>query len=203
MRHLSIRADAETGYELNPARSYFAIVSPEASVNLCMNPECVDLDGYVAQDGTTLLLSTAYQRRGVRSIGCISTAGSGMYYALREPLPIGKHFTFSVDIRGAGRFAIYFAGVDGPTGVGRKTVVDVPRFWNRYSVSLLVPNIDVSRLVVQSLDGGTFYVDGFQCENRPCATTFISGNLIAPFDTLGEGQVGYAWMGPAHTARPM
>ena len=43
-----------------------------------------------------------------------------------------------------------------------------------------------------------FYADGFQCENLPFATTFVSGNLEARTDTSAAGHMSYGWMGTTH-----
>jgi len=188
----------EGGYVLSPSRSYFAVVIPEDTVNLVANPEAVDLVGYTATNGTIASAAT-YQKRGARSLAVTpSGANGGVYYSLTGNLPTGKHYTFSVDIYGSGRFSIHF-GNSGGVRVGPEETFSTPGFWNRYSVTIFTTTgIAARTLVVRSVDGAPFYVDGFQCEQKPYATTFTSGNLEAQIDTSTPGRLSYGWMGVPH-----
>lgn len=196
-QHLIIPQE-ETGYVLNPEHSFFAVVIPEDTVNLVANPECYDTTGYSGMSAT-LASSAAQQRRGARSLLVTPTAGSGgVRYNMTANLATGKHYTFSVDILGAGRFAIYFGDSNGGR-LGPQESFVVPNFWNRYSITFFVPSgAAVRSLVVMALDGTPFYADGFQCENLPFATTFVSGNLEAQTDTSAPGRLAYGWMGTTH-----
>ena len=196
-QHLVIPQE-ETGYVLNPERSFFAVVIPDDTVNLVANPECADTTGYTGISATVATSATR-QRRGARSLLVTPSAvPGGIRYNLMADLAVGKHFTFSVDVFGQGRFAIYFGDSSG-VRVGPELAFVAPGFWNRYAVTVFVASgMNVRSLVVSSLEGNTFNVDGFQCEQKPYATTFVSGNLEAQTDTSAPGRLAYGWMGTTH-----
>lgn len=188
----------ETGYELNPERSYFALVVPEDGINLVINPECYDMNGYEAIDAT-LSVSSAVQRRGARSLSVSpSVAGGGVLCRLPSDMLEGRHYTFSVDVRSTsdGILCLHFGTTTGAR-LGGEVVFAVPAFWIRRSVSIVAP-AGARTLVVRSMDGIAFYADGFQLEDKPYATTFISGNIEAPIDLARPGRLHYGWMGAPH-----
>ena len=199
MRYLHIGQEPETGYALSEGRSFFSIVVPEASVNFVQNPEPVDLSSYFAIGSPTMTHDLTEQRRGIGSIKVVAAANEGVAYLFPSALPANKHYTASVDVKGPGQIAIFFGTVAGAQ-VGQAAFFNAPRFWNRQSVTILTPGSTVQSICVVAVEACTFYAGGFQCEAKPYATTFISGSLIAPFDTLPAGQMGYAWMGSSHRA---
>lgn len=196
-QHLIIPQE-ETGYVLSPEHSYFSVVIPEDTVNICANPETVDATGYVGMSATVASSATR-QRRGARSLLVTPSATpGGVRYNLTANLATDKHHTFSVDVFGQGRFAIYFGNSSG-VRIGPETAFLAPGFWNRYSITLFAAaGTSVRSLVVMSLDGNAFYADGFQCEQKPYATTFCSGNIEAQTDTSAPGRLSYGWMGTTH-----
>lgn len=196
LKPYAIIPQEEAGYNLNIERSYFALVLPEDSINLVLNPECVDTLGYSGLSAT-LASTAATQRRGARSILVTPTGVGGVMYTLPAALTLNRHYTFSVDVRLGGRMAMYFA-TDAGVQVGPATLFDATDFWNRPSVTMLVQTNDVAAVVIKSLDAAQFYVDGFQVERKPYATTFISGNIEAAADTATPGRLTYGWMGPTH-----
>lgn len=196
-QHLIIPQE-ETGYVLSPERSYFSVVIPEDTVNLVANPECADTTGYTGMSAT-IASSAARQRRGARSLLVTPSATpGGVRYNLLADLTANKHYTFSVDVFGTGRFAIYFGNSSG-VRIGPEVAFVAPGFWNRYAVTLFVTSAtSVRSLNVVSLEGNVFHADGFQCEQKPYATTFVSGNIEAQTDTSAPGRLSYGWMGITH-----
>lgn len=184
---------------LNPARSYFAIVVPEESVNLVFNPECVDTYGYTGLSAT-VATSTVQVRRGAKSLLVTPSAPlGGVRHTFPGTLTAGATYTFSVDLYGPARCRIHFGDAAGAL-LGTPVDIQVPGFWLRPSITMVLP-ADVESVVVRSLDGDPFYADGWQCERKPYATTFISGNLEVPLDTLYDNQAAYGWFGPTHRSR--
>ncbi len=190
----------EGGYELSPARSIFALVQPEAAVNIVTNPECVDTEGYSAMDGTILVLDDDVQKRGVRSIRCdvdpeISGGRLGIIYTLPSALSSGD-YTFSVDIHGRGEFLIGFGDIDGDAI--DDSSVRLPGVWSRPSITTQSDGSSIRTVYVQSVGAESFWVDGFQVENKPSATTFISGNVQTERDAMKPGRPTYGWHGYPH-----
>lgn len=193
-----IIAQEEVGYELNPARSYFALVAPEDSVNLVYNPECYDTDGYTAINAA-VSASSSVQRRGASSLYVQPSAVDGGVRCNLTALAADRHYTFSVDVRSStgGMIAIHFGDANG-VRLGEEVVFYAPTFWLRQSVTIFTASLAVRSLVVRSVDDVNFYADGFQLEDKPYATTFISGNIEAQEDLAVPGRLHYGWMGPPH-----
>lgn len=169
----------EGGYELSPARSIFALIAPEASTNIVTNPECINLVGYTALVGTVLVSDDDVQKRGVRSIRCDWDPAHldgelGLIYTLPAVLGEGDH-TFSVDIHGRGEFSIWFGDANGvPVD---DSGVRLPGVWSRPSITTYSTGSGIRTVGVKSYDGESFWVDGFQVEQKSYSTTFISGNV--------------------------
>lgn len=187
------------GYILNPERSYFAVVLPEESVNLVTNPEVYDLDGFNANSGATIFLSSDYQRRGVNSLKVVTIAGGKAFFLFPSALTAGEAYTFSVDILGPAVLKIYFGNEQGEI-IGSYKMVYASNFWIRESITEIV-SANTRSLVIESVDARSFYADGWQCERKPYATTFISGNLESRGDLSFYPDGGYGWMGMTHRSR--
>lgn len=199
MKKRTIIPEETTGYVLNPERSYFALVLPEETVNLVVNPECVDTYTYYGLSAT-VASSTAAQRRGAKSL-LVTPSGAlgGCYHRFPGELSAGQTYTFSVDLLGPCRVRLYFGDVSGGQ-ISSFMDVSLPAFWTRQSITDNLP-ADTQSVVVRSLDGDPFYADGWQCERKPYATTFVSGNLEVPLDTVLDNQATYGWFGPTHRSR--
>lgn len=187
------------GYVFNPARSYFAIVLPDESVNLVTNPEVYDLNGFYSYNAISIALSSQFQRRGANSLKLTAPAGGKAYFLFPDALTQGQAYTFSVDILGPAVVKIYFGNASGEMLGGQK-VIKAPNFWTRHSTTFhAVAN--TRSVVVESMDGRSVYLDGWQCERKPYATTFISGNLEGSCDLHVASKTAYGWFGAPHRSR--
>lgn len=190
----------EGGYELSPARSIFAIVLPEATVNLVANPECVDLVGYAGVSGSLIVSDDDVQKRGVRSIRCqvdpdTPNGELGVVYTLPADLGEGD-FTFSVDILGRGEFVIGFGDANG--NAIDDSGVRLPGVWTRPSITTYSDGASIRTVWVRSTGRETFWVDGFQVEGKPYVTTFVSGNTQVDREMARPGRPVYGWHGYPH-----
>lgn len=171
----------------------WSIVVPEGTQNLVTNPSLeVNATGYTAVGGTAVR-DAMQQRRGIYALKITPTAGvnDGAYYAIT--LQTNKQYTFSVDVLGVNGvpYKIYIYDVTGAVALATTTFTGTGK-WQRITVTATTGANTSHQLYVvknNSADTGVFYADGWQCEQKAYATTFVDGD-----------QDGYTWDGAAHAS---
>lgn len=186
-------AEPQTGYVLNPERSFFSVIVPEETVNLVTDPEMRSGVGWSAVGGATITRQSEIQRRGIFAYSAYGAyAGAGIRYTLQAPLAVNQPYTFSCDLKGSGTYTLYFSTAGGSV-IGRTEVVLGTSFWQRVSLSSYITSAQVQAVsIVANEPQTTFYVDGFQVENLDHPTTFVSGAM------RNASEPGYAWLGTPH-----
>lgn len=195
-----------TGLVLNPEHSYFAIAVPERSINLVYDPECAAYargvsSGYSADGGSSIAAYAGDQRRGTHSIRVTNISGGnkGVYYQAPAAIAASQPYTFSFDHKGTGLYKAFFKTTGG-VQVGPELIFEGKNFWTRHSITIFHGSSITPRLTVHAIGGGAeeegFLVDGFQLENLPYDTTFISGDLLG-YGYLEEN-TPYLWLGTPH-----
>jgi hypothetical protein len=186
-------AEPQSGYVLNPERSFFSIVVEEESVNLVTDPEMRHGTDYSGVGGAVATRQSEVQRRGIYGYEVYTyNAGGGLRYTLPANLTANQPYTFSLDLKGPGTYTLYFATASGAP-VGRRQIVNGTTFWQRASLSTYITDSTVRTVTVVANEPQIrFYVGGFQVENLDHATTFIAGSLRTP------AEPGYAWLGTPH-----
>lgn len=193
-RRLAVLPRQTTGYILD-RDGYFSVVVPEAGVNLITNPEtAVNADGAIIDYYTTgitpptMVADYAIHRRGVNSIRMDNAfTGDGVCIDIAAGWVTDTTATFSFDHRGEGTYSavVYTLG----EGVLGRWEWAGSADWQRRAFTFTTPaNLTTAPTVCVGLvsDGPTtFWVDGYQYENVPYQTTFISGGLGG----------GYGWTG--------
>lgn len=180
------------------------IIKPQATQNLVRNPiPYYKLDGYVGSDAQ-LHLDDTYTRRGpqcIRVTPFLAATGGQVVYG---PLSVenGKPYVFSVDIRGVAEKEMQL-GVQRHdsliTSIKKVVSFTSTGNWQRLSVSFIAKedssDYSVFVRVNAALTVDSFWVDGFQFEQRVEATTFTQGWMggLGYMDTFPE----YGWVGNA------
>lgn len=195
-----------SGYELQPAKSYFALVVPEATENIVLNPSVEKgiTTGYTAYNGT-IAATVAWQAYGSYGLIVTPTSAStehGFYYGTVS-LTSGVTYTASITIQGDKNklYYIVFASTAGTvigtrryfTGTGRKQ-----RIWVTYTeTSTTTRRVYVNR-VGSYPDTRPFYADGLQVEAKSYPTTYCDGSLKS--FVPGVGVSPYLWTGTPHAS---
>jgi hypothetical protein len=201
-------------------KNCFAIIRPEATVNMITNPQMfragaidpvggkVSPAGYAAVGGgggENIEISDERQRRGPYSCkvdadigvtGGISTGGIS--------LTVDETYTFSFDLWGY-KDAEYRVTISNAAfAVVTQISMRGSEFWTRHSITYTAKAtedhyIRVLRVTgIASIDALPFYVDGFQLENKSYPTTYCDGTLLG-FDKIGmSNDLVYGWTGEAH-----
>lgn len=194
-----------SGYELSPNRGWFGVILPEATINLIANPS-VELatTGYGSISGAALSRSTDYQRFGAYSLKITpsASANSGIYYDTVN-LTAGQTYTQSVYVLGIGGrwYNLYFASYLTGAQVGPATRFKATGAWQRVKVTYLETDSGPRRLALTAELGpvgaaGSFYVDGWQVENKAYATTYCDGDQTG----YTPGLQDYFWTGTPHAS---
>lgn len=187
-------AEPVTGYVLNPTRSYFSVLVPEATVNMVLDPHFETNANYGGSG--TLTLQSDIQRRSRRAYKIVTPAsGYGLCYTLGDVLDADNDYTFSLDLLGVGSYTLYFGSNTG-TAVYSK-VVQGRGLWDRPFISTYIRAANIQQVCIVSNSAATFYVDGFQLEQKPYPTTFCSGSLAT---SRGNSAADYAWLGAPNRA---
>jgi hypothetical protein len=173
---------------------HWHVVVPEATVNLVTNPSFERATTGYSAGGGTLVRSTEQQRRGLYS-GKYTPAASvndGIYYGLT--LSAGTQYTFSLDVRSADTVPMQIYAYDVTAGAVLGTAVTWTGAgaWARKTVTFTTGANTSVRLYVtknNSASAAPFYTDGWQCEAKGYATTYVDGD-----------RDGCLWAGGAHTS---
>jgi hypothetical protein len=179
----------------------FSVVIPEATENMVTNPSFeMNATGYTAVGaGAAITRVNTDQRRGSYSLQITPAAGvaSGAYFGT-VTLVTGQSYTFSIDIHGvAGHwYELYFASA-AAVRLGSPYRFQANGYWQRVSITYFETAGAARRLyIVQdaNADVRPFYVDGWQCENKPYPTTYCDGDL----EGFVIGETAYGWNGTYH-----
>ena len=189
---LKLAKEIPSDYILNPEKSYFSIVVPEEGTNLVVNPEVYDLFGYIFTGEHDLVPDAHY---GLNSIRVNLDTEEEASYAVAMTLNPNTSYTFSLSIRGVNEveLRIYASGV-----VHASKIYKTTDFWTRYSVTVHVGSTPIinPKFAVITKNKELTYLSAWQVEEKPYATTFISGNLSG-FNPL-EKPIPYFWTGVPH-----
>jgi hypothetical protein len=187
-------ADPQTGYILNPARSFFSIVVPEETINLITDPHAELATSYFYTG--TVTLQTAVQRRSRRAWKLISANGNGIGFSLPAKLTANQYYTFSIDLLGLGDFSIYFASSSSAVPV-ELSLVHASGVWERVSITRFIRTGEIDSVSIIARTAQTWYTDGWQLENKAYPTTFASGSLAS---NVRGAAADYAWLGAPNRA---
>jgi len=194
--------DIETGYIFNPQKSYFSIVIPEQGTNLVYNPEVATLNFFNTVSGS-IVLNSQIQLYGQNSLQAALNSTGYVYHLLQTTLVPNTQYTFSVYVLGnAGSYRLEL--IDGTTLAVRTAS---PEFkpdrtnWTRIQMTFnsnLIPTVNGVRLAIRKMNpgAGILISDGWQLENKPYATTFISGSQEGLI--VGEVPRPYYWVATPH-----
>lgn len=180
--------------------NWFSIVLPEATENLVLNPSVeTNTTGYTAVGaGAAISRTLSEQRRGAYSLQITPAAGvaSGVYYGTIT-LTAGTAYTLSLDVKGVPGhvYNIYFASNAGAQ-IGSPLEFVGTGYWQRVKLSYPETATLARRfyIVQDASDTQPFYVDGWQVEAKPYATTYTDGDL----EGFVIGEVAYYWTGTFH-----
>lgn len=197
---------------LNWEKSYFSVIVPESSVNLVHDPEMLllALKGNTSYQKVTngnllmtAVMSADRQRRGL--YGCyisgITGSGQGLRYRVPQSMTANVAHTFSLDHWGTGRYRAQIVSQAG-TVLATK-IFEGYNFWQRCKVTAVVSTatpVDIQVVTDENsltvYDSG-FWLDGFQFEQKPYDTTFISGDLSGHYSEIPRP---YGWLGNPHNS---
>lgn len=195
--------DIETGYMLNPEKSYFSLVVPETSTNLVYNPEVATLNFFSAAGAASISLNTDLQMFGQNSLQSLIDFNAYVYHTLQTTLVPNNKYTFSVYVRGnGGKFRLEI--IDGTLNTlvaSSSLFTPTSERWTRYQLTFnsnLIPTVNQIRLAIRKIDIGTKVMlsDGWQLEQKSYSTTFISGSLEG--NVPGEVPRPYYWVATPH-----
>lgn len=161
--------------------SNFTLIVPESGINLVSNPSLeIDATGYTAWGGGSVARTTTRAARGRYSLGITPTATTtdGAYYTLT--LTALTQYTFSVDVRGTGSVPFQIDAYDVTAGAsfGTPTEWTGANTWLRKSYTFTTgANTNIRLRINKDGHASTtvFYADGWQCEAKDHATTYIDG----------------------------
>jgi hypothetical protein len=195
-------------YELDAKGPWFAVIIPEGSTNLCINPSFeTNTTGWSAGAGTLSRVST-YQRFGTYSAKYQPSAAvaDGLYYGVASASSFvtttaGQWYTASFFIKGAGGapFKVYWADFNG-NQLGQALTFNCPNDWGRViNVSYYELQSGSRRLYITK-NGSTslipWYIDGVLIENKAYSTTYFDGDQVG----YVTGVTDFYWTGPRHAS---
>lgn len=191
--------EAVTGYALDPKRSFWNIVVPEASRNLVANPSMETGIGLYSASNGTLSQSSVAASRGSYSLLLTPTGAiAPIVYTEITSEAAGAH-TFSVDIKGipGHTYSIYITTVAG-TQISPTVSFVSDGSWKRVNVSTVIDALSSVRCRVTCDDetGAPFYTDGWQFENKAYATTYFDGDCTG--FAVDQNVLEFAWEGVEH-----
>lgn len=209
--------DQPTGYRLEPyGKGLWSVLEPVASTNLITNPSYEKaLTGSVALSGSeTLTRDNTKQRYGNWSLKVVTSTSSQRGMTLNNggsgfSLTAGKTYTVSVEawLAGGVPYRLYVTGPSSSTP-GSLTITGQGR-WMRY-VLTFVPTATGGHNINFIKDASTsvvpWYLDGWQLEALPFATTYLDGDQRGyPEDYIDLNGLSkpspYQWLGTPHASQ--
>lgn len=213
-----ILPDAPTGYPLvtPQGRSRWGILQPVASTNLFLNPSVeVNLTGYGSFSGSeTITRVTTQQRRGSYAIQVVTSASTNRGLVANNGgtgflLTAGVTYTVSVDVWGTGGVP-YLLYLSGPLSSQPGTLRFIGRGrWERQVLTFTPTQTgahNINLLKENSASTAPWWVDGWQLEQLPYATTYFDGDTVGyEYDYLdlttgAEKPKPYQWLGTPHAS---
>lgn len=186
------------------------VIVPEATINIVHNPRFeYDIGGYTRgppANATTITRSLVRARFG-RASGVVVTANAALLegaYVSTNPNASNVSYTGSAYARGVGRVRARLRDdTNGLQWTSDPIQLNDQR-WHRFEVSGVLGSAvglctDL-RLYIETIDQVqlvTFYVDGFQIENKNYATTYTDGDLELELDRH-DGAPYFEWAGRRH-----
>jgi hypothetical protein len=193
----TIPAELEDGFILDDT-GYFSIIKAEESINLIPNPEVATLTSYGGS--ATISLDAATQWVGVNSIYAEFLSAQTITVTLTPTLTSNTPYTFSFYATGGGMYTVYATDAGGVQTTVSKNLT-LTKYWNRYTYTFTDPLGTATKLVIRAYDVSSGNFDGFQLEQLPYATTFISGSLAYP--VIDGIERMYYWLGEPHNSYSM
>lgn len=197
--------DIPSDYILNTEKSFFSVVVPEEGSNLVWNPEVASLTGFFSNGNISL--STDYSKFGLYSLKAELAKDREVYYLVPQELNINTFYTFSVYVRGSAQLEVSIK-TNAPWPIQDFTQIETSNgFWYRIVHTVFVHNnpsqfmaapFTNCRLHIRAKEDCVIYLDGWQLEDKPYATTFISGNQTGFFTR--ETPMPYHWAGVPHNS---
>jgi hypothetical protein len=196
--------DIPNGYILNEKKSYISYIIPEDGVNL-FYPSSVGWQFI----GTSNGVQPSYDDPifNLNHYRVTPTANQEMYTEMGEELEQGKIYTFSFwakRLSTENTIEAYIGSYNSlgtPLGFGTPFGVrsfEVDEFWNAYEFQFYTRQVDPAAryfFVFRYPNGGEFYLDGFQLEQKEYRTTYINGELGRI-----TGQDYYGWAGEPYNS---
>jgi len=203
-RTLNRLPEIVTGYALDPEKSFWSIIVPEATQNYCKNPsfenDSVSSHSFLSWDvSPSVVTSSPFAARGTRFVSMKPVASTAAYMYYIWPYTEGQ-WTFSCDVYGTPGEKIKLEILLVPTvPVGTQTYTIREFGWNRYSVTANLSGSGnaYAYLVAHSENTGKIlYTDGWQIEPKAYATTYCDGDMIGHRDSPPIRS--YFWRGAPH-----
>lgn len=197
---------AETGYELDPYKSFFSIVLPTGvdKTNICINPSLeTNITGWAAFGTGAVAQSAANQIFGLNSLLVTpgSGNGNGALYGSGSILTLttGIQYFISVYFKGSAglKYQLSVATSGGTVITG--TPFTATGFWQRATHIYAETATNARLIVIQkspavgSADVIQFNVDGLQIETSEF-TTYIDGDQVG----FVRNRLDYYWVGTPH-----
>lgn len=166
------------------------IIQPVGSTNYVLNPSAEGTTNYAALAGTTVTLSTTYQKYGLYSYRVETNADNeGMTLTL-SALANANHFV-TMRVRGT-LPAAWDWSLDNTVYTQPRLIEKIDGNWNLYGLHIQAAQANGSTTLYIRQRGaglGDFYLDGIQVEPLDYWTTYIDGT-----------QEGCAWNGTVHAS---
>lgn len=190
--------DDVTGYSLGYAHNNFAIVVPEPTTNLIVNPSFENASnwayGWTPSGTIGWQASLDYASRGRVSAYQAGVNGTLMTNPSVTLLSDTPH-TFSLDVRGREGGTVTVSA----ERVGEPVHTMVARYtgrWQRVSLTFHTSAAGVGGFVFRITTDAPVYVDGVQLEAKPYETTYCDGDVMG----YGIVQNEYRWDTQAHAS---
>lgn len=195
-----------TGYALDPENSWWAVVLPEASVNLVVNPsfEYWTVTEYTAADWS----ASSYEEHGTpmatagRRLAKLTTAAAQATLTYDAGIAVAAGpYTFSCDVYMPALGSVVTLQIlNSPTVLASRSYTARRIGWHRLHVSHVEAASGTRQLRLLSpasnASGLVFYTDCWQFEAKPYPTTYFDGDSISIDDQ--QFNQSFYWQGAPH-----
>ena len=201
--------DAIEGYALDPERSFWGVIMPEATINYCTNPSWESEDeassiithSDFGVDDFEIWTAAPFASRGHRCVRITPTASGEGSIRFTWAATAGS-WTFSCDVYGQPGQSFYLRIDDSGTPLASRFYKIEQPGWDRYEVTAVImgaDNYNVQLVFPDTNDGSYFFTDGWQIENKAYSTSFADGSMIAINDQPPVRS--YFWEGEPNASR--
>ena len=196
-----------TGYAFDPQHSWWSIVVPEPTTNLCLNPSfeySVVTHSFTGWQGTpSAYTGTPLATRGRTCLKMpLAIAADGRTrYTFAAPTA-NTLYTFSCDVYLLAGMTAYLEFQDGSGIIARRTYTVERDGWNRFTLTagLGVAGNYFADLVIPFTGYLVdLYTDAWQIEEKGYATTYCDGDMLSETDILPTRS--YFWEGEPHDSK--